>query len=102
VSSRGRSITIEPGGRGLPVSLLGAKDQLIPAKCEGIVMARLESSLRVWSGLAERSLQAHSHKGIYKPRTLVQDRREVPVRVLNATHHKQNSREDLLWHTVSQ
>jgi hypothetical protein len=66
-----------------------AKDHVIPAQCEGIVMARMENPLGVENGLVEPSQQAHPPQGIYIARTLVQDRQEVPVRVLNATHRDQ-------------
>jgi hypothetical protein len=66
-----------------------AEDQVIPAQCEGIVMARLESPLGVESGLVELSPQARPPQGIYIARSLVQERREVPVRVLNTTHRDQ-------------
>jgi hypothetical protein len=72
-----------------PSSLVVAKDQVIPAQCEGIVIARMKSPLRVENGLVEPSPQAQPPKGIYIARTLVQDRQEVPVRVLNATHRDQ-------------
>jgi hypothetical protein len=66
-----------------------AKDQVIPAQCERIVMARLQSHLGVENERIEPSPQAPPPEGIYIARTLVQDRQEVPVRVLNATHHDQ-------------
>jgi hypothetical protein len=78
-----------PGAGPRPSSLVVAKDQVIPAQCKGIVMARLESPLGVENGLVETSPQAHLPEGIYKARTLVQDCQEVPMRVLNATHHDQ-------------
>jgi hypothetical protein len=86
-----------PGAGSRPSSLVVTKDQVIPTSCEGIIIARLESPLGVENGLAEPSPQAHPAEGIYVyiARTLVQDRQEVPVRVLNATHR------DPLWHTVS-
>jgi hypothetical protein len=77
-----------PGEWPRPSSLLVAEDQVIHAECEGIVMARLESPLGVESGLVELSPQAYSPQGIYIARTLVQDRREVPVRVLHTTTHR--------------
>jgi hypothetical protein len=70
-------------------SLVVVKDQVIPAQCEGIVMARLESPLGVENDLVETNPQAHPPKGIYIARTLVQDCREVPVTVLNTTHRDQ-------------
>jgi hypothetical protein len=54
-----------------PSSLIVAKDQVIPAQCEGIVMAKLESPLGVENGLAEPSPQAHPPEGIYIAKTLV-------------------------------
>jgi hypothetical protein len=52
-------------------------------------MASLESPLGVQSGLVGPSPQARPPQGLYIARTLVQDRREVPVRVLNTTHRDQ-------------
>jgi hypothetical protein len=72
-----------------PSSPVVAEDHVIPAQCEGIVMARMENPLGVENGLVETSPQAQPPEGIYVARTLVQDRQEVPVRVLNATHRDQ-------------
>jgi hypothetical protein len=84
-----------------PSSLVVTKDQVIPAQCEGIVMARLESPFRVENGLVEPSPEAHLAKALYIGRTLVQDRREVPVRVLNTARRDQLMKGSP-WHTVSQ
>jgi hypothetical protein len=78
-----------PGAGPRPSSLVVAKDQVIPAKCEGILMATWESPLGVESDQVEQSPKVHPPKGIYIATTLVQDRQEVPVRVLNATHRDQ-------------
>jgi hypothetical protein len=78
-----------PGAGPCPSSLVVAKDKVIPARCEGIIIARLESPIGVENGLVEPSPQAHPPEGIYIARTLVQDRQEVPFRVLNATHRDQ-------------
>jgi hypothetical protein len=64
-----------------PSSLVVAKDQIMSAQCEGIVMARLESPFRVESGLVELNPHAHPPEGIYIARTLVQDKPQVPMRV---------------------
>jgi hypothetical protein len=85
-----------------PSSLVVVKDQVIPTQCEGVVMARLQSSLRVENGLVEPRPQAHPLEEIYIATTLVQERWEIPVRVLNATHGTKSSWEDPLWQTVSQ
>jgi hypothetical protein len=50
---------------------------------------QIVESLRVESDLAEQSPKACPPKGIYIARTLVQDHQDVPVRVLNGTHHDQ-------------
>jgi hypothetical protein len=78
-----------PGAGPRPSGLVVAKDQVIPAQCEKVVMARMESPLRVENGLVEPNPQTHQPEGIYVARTLVQDRQEVPVRVLNATRQEQ-------------
>jgi hypothetical protein len=78
-----------PGPGPRPSSLVVAKDQVLPAKCEGILMARSENPLGVESDLVEQSPKAHPPKGIYIARTLVQDHQEVPVGVLNATYRDQ-------------
>jgi hypothetical protein len=66
-----------------------AKDQVMLAHCEGIVMAKLESPLGVENGVVEPSLQAYPPEGIYIARTLVRDRRRVPLRVMNAIRRDQ-------------
>lgn len=52
-------------------------------------MAKLKSRLKVENGLVEQSPLAHPPEGIYIARTLVQDRLDIPVRILNATHQEQ-------------
>ncbi|XP_033607223.1 uncharacterized protein LOC117282280, partial [Cryptotermes secundus] len=78
-----------PGTGPCPSSLIVAKDHVIPARSEGIVMARMENHLGVENGLIEPNPQAHQPEGIYVARTLVQDCQEVPVRVMNVTHKDQ-------------
>jgi hypothetical protein len=51
--------------------------------------ARFVSHLGVENGLVEPSQQAPPLEGIHTARTLAQDRQELPVRVLNATHRDQ-------------
>jgi hypothetical protein len=65
---------VEPGEGPRLSSLVVAKYQIIPAQCEGIVMARLESPLGVESGLVDPSPQARPPQGIYIAKTLVKDR----------------------------
>jgi hypothetical protein len=64
----------------LPSSLVMANDQVIPAQCKGVVMARLESTLEVGNGFTEPSLETPATKELNIARTL------APVRVLNATY----------------
>jgi hypothetical protein len=44
-----------PGAGSRPSNLVVAKDQVIPAQCEGIVLAKLESPLEVENGPVESS-----------------------------------------------
>jgi hypothetical protein len=68
-----------------PCSLVVANDHAIPAQCHGVVMARLESHLGVENGLVEPNPEAYAPEALYIARSLVRDRREVTVRVLNST-----------------
>jgi hypothetical protein len=52
-------------------------------------MARLENLFGVESGTVEPSPRVHLSKRIYIAQTLVQECQEVPIMVLNATHHDQ-------------
>jgi hypothetical protein len=70
-------------GGARPSSLVVAKDHVILAQCEGVVMARLER-------LVPPSPEAHPPEGLHIARALVRDRREAPVRVLNATRRDQS------------
>jgi hypothetical protein len=81
-------------------SLVIANYWVIPAQCEK-VMVRLESPLGVENGLLERSPEANLPEELYIAKTLVRDRREVPVRVLNATRRDQRHTKKSPWHTVS-
>jgi hypothetical protein len=83
-TSRGRDIVTEPRRGPRPSILVVAKDHVIPAQCEGIVMTRMQNPLGVENGLVEPRLQAHPPEGIYIARTFVQDRQKVPVRVFKA------------------
>jgi hypothetical protein len=82
-----------PGLGPWPSSLVVVNDQMIPAQCKGVVMDRLESLLEVENSLenclVEPSSKAHPPEGLYIARTLVQNCREVTMRVLNATSHDQ-------------
>jgi hypothetical protein len=48
-------------------------------------MAGLENPLRVESGLVDLSPEAHQPEGLHIARTLIRQRWELPMRVLNAT-----------------
>ncbi|XP_023711548.1 uncharacterized protein LOC111866641 [Cryptotermes secundus] len=75
-----------------PSSLVVANGHVIPARSEGIVMAKMKNHLGVENGLVEPNPQAHPPEGIYVARTLVQGCQEVPVRVMNVTHKDQKLR----------
>jgi hypothetical protein len=60
------------------------KDQVMTAKCEGILMVRSESTLEVESSLMEQRLQVHAPAEIDIARDSKRGRREVPLRTLNA------------------
>jgi hypothetical protein len=51
--------------------------------------ARLQSPFRVENDLVEPSPESHPSEGLYIARTLVLDRWEVSVMVLNATYRDQ-------------
>jgi hypothetical protein len=65
-------------------------------------MARLESPLGVENGLVEVSPEAYGPEELYMARTLVRNRRLIPVRVLNASCHNQKPARGNPWYTVSQ
>jgi hypothetical protein len=69
--------------------LVVANDQVIPAQCEGVVTARVDSPLGVEIGLVDPSPVSHPSEGLYMARTVVRGHPEVPVRVLNATRSDQ-------------
>jgi hypothetical protein len=73
-----------PGEGPRPSSVVMAKDQVMTAKCEGILMARSESPLEVESSLIEQRLQAHPPAEINIDTTSDRRSREVPLRALNA------------------
>jgi hypothetical protein len=83
-------------------SLVVAKDHVIRAQSERIVVARTERTLGVENCLGKPNPQAHSPEGIFITRTFVQVSQEVPVWILNNIHRAQNSRWDPLTRTASQ
>jgi hypothetical protein len=64
-------------------SLVVANNQVIHGQYEGVVMAPIGEPLGVENGLVEPSPDAHAPEGLYIATTLVRDRMQVPVRVLN-------------------
>ena len=68
------------------LSLVG--DEVIPARCERVVVARLEAPLGATNLLIEPS-QKGSRIGVFIARTLVRARPRVPVRIMNVTSHNQ-------------
>jgi hypothetical protein len=91
-----------PGEGPRSSSLVVAKDHVIPAQCEGIVMARMENTLGVENGLVQPSQQALPPDGIYIARTLVQGLQEVPVSLEHDPPRPKARKRIPPWHTVSQ
>ena len=67
-------------------SLVG--DEVIPARCERVVMAKLGAPLGATNVLIEPS-QKRPQDGVFIARTLVRAGPEVPVRVMNVTDQDQ-------------
>jgi len=63
---------------------LTAGDELIPARCDRVVMARLEAPLGPTNILIEPRLNC-SRDGLFIARALVRGRPKVPVRIMNVT-----------------
>jgi hypothetical protein len=59
-----------------------ASGQVIPAQCNKVVRAWLESPLGAPNGLVKHNLETHHPKGLYIARNLVQTWQEVPFRML--------------------
>jgi hypothetical protein len=83
-----------PGARPQPSSLVVASDLVMHTQYEGVVLALLKSSLQVKNGLVEPRPETHPPEGLYIAKTLVQDCREIPMRVLNATRRDQKLTKD--------
>jgi hypothetical protein len=64
-------------------------DQGIASQCEVAVITRLERHLGAENGLVELRPETHIPKSLYIGRTLVRNRREMPVRVLNVAFRNQ-------------
>jgi hypothetical protein len=63
-------------------------DEVIPARCERVVMARLEAPLVATNVLLEPS-QKSFRDGVLIAKTLVRARPNVPVRIMNVTNQDQ-------------
>jgi hypothetical protein len=79
-----------PGAGPCPSSLVVAKENVIRSQREGEMMARMEITPGVENGLVEPNPQAHQPEGIQITRTVIQDRQEIPVRIVYTTHGDQN------------
>jgi hypothetical protein len=76
-----------PGAQPKSARLCLVGDEVIPARCERVVMARLEAPLGV-TNVFEPSLEC-SQDGVVIARTLVRARPRVPVRIMNVTNQDQ-------------
>jgi hypothetical protein len=63
-------------------------DEVIPARCERVVLTRPDATMKAESALVEPSLKAPT-KGLYIARTLAEARESVPVRIENAADRDQ-------------
>ena len=77
-----------PGAQPKSARLSLSGDEVIPARCERVVVARLEAPLGATNLLIEPS-QKGSRIGVFIARTLVRARPRVPVRIMNVTSHNQ-------------
>jgi hypothetical protein len=62
--------------------LMLGSDEVIPARCEGVVIARLERPLEAANSAVEPSLKSFHLEGLYMAGTLGKVWRTVPVRML--------------------
>jgi hypothetical protein len=77
-----------PGAQVKSSRLILVSDEVIPARCETVVMARLGAPLRATNILIEPS-QKCPQDGLFIARALVRARPTVPVRVMNVTNQDQ-------------
>jgi hypothetical protein len=63
-------------------------DEVIPARCERVVLARPDATMKAASALVEPSMKAPP-KGLYIASTLVEVRERVPVRIVNVADRDQ-------------
>ena len=61
------------------------REEVIPARCEKVVMVTSETPLGATNDLIEPS-QKSSRDGVYTARTLVRARPRVPLRILNVAN----------------
>ena len=73
----------EPDAQPKSIRITLASEEVIPARCERVVMARLEAPLRAVNVLVEPNLETSG--GVYIARTLVRAQVRVPVRMMNVT-----------------
>jgi hypothetical protein len=79
---------LRPGAQPKSARLSMVGDEVIPARCERVVMARLETPLGATNILIEQS-QKCSRDGVIIARALVRARPRLPVHIMNVTSHDQ-------------
>jgi len=85
----GQEVTLyRSGAQSTSSRLSPVCDEVIPARCEKLVMVTLETPLRAANVLFEPS-QKSSLDVVYVARRLVQARPRVPVRIMNVTNRDQ-------------
>jgi len=75
----------KPGTQPKSARLSLTGDELIPARCERVVMARLEAPVGATNVLVKPSLNC-SQDGVFIARALVRARPRVPVHIMNVTN----------------
>jgi len=78
----------KPGAQPKSARLAQAGDELIPAQCGRVVMARMEAHVVVTNVLIVPSLNC-SRDGVFIARALVRARPRVPVCIMNVTNQDQ-------------
>jgi hypothetical protein len=77
-----------PKARPRSSTLTLLNDEVIPARCERVVLTQPDAIIKAASALVEPSMKAPP-KGLYIASTLVEARERVPVRIVNVAYRDQ-------------
>jgi hypothetical protein len=84
----GRDVSLWRPGARLRSSLTLASE-VIPARCESVVTARLQGTLDATNGVLEPSLKTSQKNGLCISRTLIRAWQKGPVRIINVSNEDQ-------------